>query len=133
MRLLLPLCAAVIAALLATFLVIRLELQEQPVLLAALLILACCIGPLLGARRETNAPEATPTESRETGEVKWFNGSKGFGFIRRENGEEIFVHFRSIRGSNQHRRQLREGQKVSFVVGQSDKGPQAEQVEALPH
>ena len=75
----------------------------------------------------------TQGDSRETGEVKWFNVSKGFGFIRRENGEEIFVHFRSLRGPNQDRRQLREGQKVSFVVGQSEKGPQAEQVETLHH
>jgi len=65
---------------------------------------------------------------REEGEVKWFNVSKGFGFITRENGEEIFVHFRSIRGEG--RRSLRDGQKVSFVVADSDKGLQAEEVDA---
>lgn len=63
---------------------------------------------------------------RETGEVKWFNVSKGFGFIIKDDGEEIFVHFRSIRGEG--RRSLRDGQRVSFVVTQSDKGPQAEDV-----
>ena len=52
--------------------------------------------------------------------------SKGFGFIIRDNGEEIFVHFRAIQGNN--RRGLRDGQPVSFVVKQSDKGPQAEDV-----
>ncbi len=66
---------------------------------------------------------------RETGEVKWFNMSKGFGFIIKENGDEIFVHFRSIRGEG--RRGLRDGQRVSFVEAQSDKGPQAEDVEPL--
>ena len=65
---------------------------------------------------------------REEGEVKWFNVSKGFGFISRENGEEIFVHFRSIRGEG--RRSLRDGQRVSFVVADSDKGLQAEEVDA---
>ena len=66
---------------------------------------------------------------REEGLVKWFNVSKGFGFISRENGEEIFVHFRSIRGEG--RRSLRDGQRVSFVVADSDKGLQAEQVDAV--
>lgn len=63
---------------------------------------------------------------REHGTVKWFNVSKGFGFITKEDGEEIFVHFRSIRGEG--RRSLRDGQQVSFVVVESDKGPQAEDV-----
>ncbi|MEP0202153.1 MAG: cold-shock protein [Halioglobus sp.] len=61
--------------------------------------------------------------------MKWFNVSKGFGFITLDNDEEIFVHFRSIRGEG--RRSLRDGQRVSFVVADSDKGPQAEDVEAL--
>lgn len=75
---------------------------------------------------ETAAQAPTADGPRETGTVKWFNVSKGFGFIIRENGEEIFVHFRSIRGEG--RRSLRDGQKVTFVVAQSDKGPQAEDV-----
>ncbi len=73
------------------------------------------------------APGATLASGpRETGQVKWFNGTKGFGFITRDDGQEIFVHFRSIRG--QGRRGLRDGQRVSFVVAQTDKGPQAEDV-----
>ncbi len=63
---------------------------------------------------------------REEGEVKWFNVSKGFGFITKDDGEEIFVHFRSIRGEG--RRSLKDGQRVSFHVADSDKGPQAEDV-----
>ncbi len=72
---------------------------------------------------------SSATGPREQGTVKWFNASKGFGFIVREDGEEIFVHFRSIRGEG--RRSLRDGQSVSFVVADSDKGPQAEDVEGL--
>jgi len=74
------------------------------------------------------APSANSAD-REEGEVKWFNVTKGFGFITRDNGEEIFVHFRSIRGEG--RRSLRDGQRVSYVVSDSDKGPQAEDVEGL--
>ena len=70
-----------------------------------------------------------PSGPREEGTVKWFNVSKGFGFITKDNGDEIFVHFRSIRGEG--RRSLRDGQTVSFVEAQSDKGPQAEDVEPL--
>ena len=79
--------------------------------------------------REKAPTKASDSANREEGEVKWFNVTKGFGFITRNNGEEIFVHFRSIRGEN--RRGLRDGQKVSFVVTESDKGPQAEDVEGL--
>ncbi|MCB1842663.1 MAG: cold shock domain-containing protein [Halioglobus sp.] len=75
---------------------------------------------------QRKAPGATATGQREHGKVKWFNISKGFGFIVRDNGEEIFVHFRSIQSNG--RRGLRDGQAVSFVVRQSDKGPQAEEV-----
>lgn len=69
---------------------------------------------------------------QETGTVKWFNVSKGFGFIVRDNGEEIFVHFRSIQGDGKSRKGLKDGQAVAFTVVQSDKGPQAEDVVALP-
>jgi len=77
--------------------------------------------------QETTRKPSSGDANRERGKVKWFNVSKGFGFIVRENGEEIFVHFRSIRGEG--RRGLREGQSVTYVVTESDKGPQAEDVE----
>ena len=80
------------------------------------------------AKAKTKA-KAGSDGNREQGEVKWFNVSKGFGFITKDDGEEIFVHFRSIRGEG--RRGLRDGERVSFVVAQSDKGPQAEDVEGL--
>jgi CspA family cold shock protein len=63
---------------------------------------------------------------REAGTVKWFNGSKGFGFITMDDGEEVFVHFRSIRGEG--RRFLNDGQRVEFDLAQGAKGPQAEDV-----
>ena len=63
---------------------------------------------------------------RETGTVKWFNDSKGYGFISRENGEDVFVHFSSIRGEGY--RSLEEGQRVEFIVAQGEKGPQAQDV-----
>ena len=66
------------------------------------------------------------SQKRTKGTVKWFNGSKGFGFITIDSGEEIFVHFRSIEGRG--RRVLRDGQKVTLLVANSEKGPQAEDV-----
>jgi CspA family cold shock protein len=63
---------------------------------------------------------------RVTGTVKWFNGSKGYGFIAREEGEDVFVHFSAIEG--QGFRNLEEGQSVEFNVEQGQKGLQATNV-----
>lgn len=79
-----------------------------------------------GKSKPRAEPQQDTDAEREYGQVKWFNVSKGFGFITMDDGEEIFVHFRSIRGEG--RRGLRDGQRVSFVVADSDKGPQAEDV-----
>ncbi|MBE1286738.1 MAG: cold-shock protein [Alteromonadaceae bacterium] len=64
-----------------------------------------------------------------TGIVKWFNESKGFGFIQQENGPDVFAHFRAIKGDGF--RTLNEGQKVQFTIGQGQKGPQAENIEVI--
>ena len=64
-----------------------------------------------------------------TGTVKWFNETKGFGFIEREDGPDVFAHFSAIQGSGF--KTLNEGQKVQFVVTQGQKGPQAENIEPL--
>ncbi len=81
-----------------------------------------------GTRETSRAPSnSVPAAGREGGRVKWFNRSKGFGFIVRDQGGEIFVHHRNISGRG--RQSLRDGQRVSFVVVEGDKGPQAEQVE----
>ena len=61
-----------------------------------------------------------------SGKVKWFNESKGFGFIEQDNGPDVFVHFSAISGSGF--RTLAEGQRVQFSVTQGQKGPQAENV-----
>jgi cold shock protein len=63
---------------------------------------------------------------RITGTVKWFNGSKGFGFITREGGPDVFVHFSALQGDGF--KNLEEGQKVEFAVEQGPKGPQASNV-----
>lgn len=65
----------------------------------------------------------------QTGTVKWFNDSKGYGFIQREGGSDLFVHYRSITGSGH--RTLKEGQQVSFIEVQGQKGPQADNVTVL--
>ena len=97
---------------------------------AAIVFIVILLSGLLPRKTPTQAAqpvEATPT--REIGHVKWFNVDKGFGFIVRENGEDLFVHFRAVdEGSTL---QLIEGQKVAYHIGQGRKGPQAEQVVIL--
>ena len=66
---------------------------------------------------------------RIVGTVKWFNGSKGYGFIARENGPDVFVHYSAIQSEGF--RNLDEGQKVEFEVEQGGKGPQAANVTVL--
>ncbi len=65
---------------------------------------------------------------REKGSVKWFNANKGFGFITRDSGDDVFVHFRSIRGEGH--RVLHDGQRVEFEVSNGEKGLQADDVAA---
>ena len=67
--------------------------------------------------------------ARAQGIVKWFNDSKGFGFIQREGGEDIFVHFRAIQGDGY--RSLKDGEKVEFSVAEGEKGLQAEEVKKV--
>jgi CspA family cold shock protein len=66
---------------------------------------------------------------RITGTVKWFNSTKGYGFIEREEGDDVFVHYSAIRGDGY--RNLEEGQEVEFSVEQGPKGTQATDVVAL--
>ncbi len=63
----------------------------------------------------------------EKGTVKWFNNAKGYGFIKRESGEDLFVHFKSIVGDGY--KTLKEGEKVTFEVEQGPKGLQATNVQ----
>ncbi len=69
--------------------------------------------------------------AREEGVVKWFDNQKGYGFIEREEGEDVFVHYNDVQGEGY--RSLREGEKVEFDVVQDPKGLRAENVERLGH
>lgn len=105
------------------------------ILCALLFLAASCVVAMMassksGAVAVDNADddddEFDGDDDRESGTVKWFNVNKGFGFITRDNGEDIFVHFRSIRGRGH--RSLRQGQPVRFSVTEGEKGVQAENV-----
>jgi len=94
---------------------------------------ATAIHLLLNLRKVSakSTPLSQDLSDRETGTVKWFNTSKGFGFISRDSGDDVFVHFRAIRGEGH--RVLVEGQRVEFTVVDREKGLQAEDViAALP-
>lgn len=67
---------------------------------------------------------------RVNGVVKWFNASKGYGFISRDNGEDLFAHYTSIRDDGGYR-SLEEGQEVEFTIGEGSKGPQAQDIVVL--
>ncbi|MDG1203745.1 MAG: cold shock domain-containing protein [Pseudomonadales bacterium] len=69
------------------------------------------------------------SDDSEEGSVKWFNVKKGYGFITRDQGDDVFVHYRNLEGKG--RRSIAEGQRVSFIVVDGDKGLQAEEVEVI--
>lgn len=124
----------------------------QPAILAALLASGIAtvlhlLGNLRCPRQPARPAAATPEKAektsptptaakpatqgrRATGTVKWFNASKGFGFIARDSGGDVFVHFRAIRGEGH--RALSEGQRVEFAVVRREKGLQAEDVVVAP-
>ena len=79
-----------------------------------------------GVEDDAQWDEMDDDPNRESGTVKWCNVTKGFGFVTRDQGDDVFVHFRSIRGKGH--RSLLEGQRVRFSVTESDKGIQAEDV-----
>jgi CspA family cold shock protein len=67
---------------------------------------------------------------RETGKIKWFDGSKGYGFIERDQGGDVFLHFSALREGDRY--SLQENQRVEFEVEAGDKGPRAADVVVLP-
>jgi len=99
----------------------------------ATIFIVILLASLLPRKEPANAATVALDEplppARETGHVKWFNTEKGFGFIVRDNGEDLFVHFRAVGDGSTL--QLVEGQKVEYHIGQGRKGPQAEQVVVL--
>ncbi len=80
-------------------------------------------------RNDEEGSDDSQPEGSETGTVKWFNVNKGFGFITTDSGDDVFVHFRSIRGRG--RRSLRQGQAVRFDLSEGEKGMQAENVSVV--
>lgn len=126
------LATAIVLALLATLIELAIRIPPAVAYFAIALLAAVItlmLPPKPAPRPRAKAPAAPAAIGKETGNVKWFSASKGFGFITRDNGEDIFVHFRSISG-NGHRI-LREGQRVEFAVTEGSKGLQAEDVIAL--
>jgi CspA family cold shock protein len=128
------LAAVLIPILLAVVAKVEVELSVPVLAVVFAVVLAACLASGWGIKSQTHAVEMDMSEedyddendNREMGQVKWFNVSKGFGFITRENGDDVFVHFRNIRGRGH--RSLTEGQQVRFNVRESDKGLQAEDV-----
>jgi CspA family cold shock protein len=114
-----------------TLLVLFAVATTSSALLGALWPVSAAQGPQAANGRQQKPARAArqSTGNREQGTVKWFNSAKGFGFITCDDGREVFVHFRSIRGEG--RRSLRDGERVAFHTAASDKGPQAEDVELL--
>lgn len=108
------------------------DIGTHYVIYFAFVFVAVYIGALLSQETrqyvsdDDDSEESDEADDREEGTVKWFNSSKGFGFLTMDNGDDVFVHYRAIRGRG--RRFLIEGQKVRFYVTEGEKGKQAESV-----
>lgn len=99
-------------------------------LCAVLLTSQSAVSAVSSAEDDEEDEEAEyDSDDFEEGSVKWFNTKKGYGFITRDQGDDIFVHFRNIKG--QGRRSLNDGQRVTYVVIEGDKGLQADHVSPL--
>lgn len=115
--------------------VLKEDLGSNFLVYFAFVFVASYLGGVLGGEAKSSASKSSTDEEeeedddREEGTVKWFNSSKGFGFLTRDNGEDVFVHYRAIRGRG--RRFLIEGQLVRFYVTEGEKGKQAENVSIL--
>ena len=122
----------VLAVILQALTLLALDMGALAALLAALFaaVLHLCAGFMSPAKARSTSSAHYDMSNRDTGTVKWFNTSNGFGFISRDSGDDIFVHFRAIRGEGH--RVLVEGQRVEFSVMNRDKGLQAEDVIAAP-
>ena len=93
-----------------------------------LIIIAAIFGNTFLIGRAVS-PRTGESSDLESGTVKWFNVKKGYGFITRDQGDDVFVHFRNIEGGG--RRGINEGQRVSFIVITGDKGLQADEVTTI--
>lgn len=93
-------------------------------LVALICVLLTSFNPSI-SNNQNASKKTSSSKGRQHGEVKWFNGSKGFGFITCDNGDEIFVHFRSVQKDS---RRLSPGKRVEFSVVQGKKGAEADAV-----
>jgi len=133
------LAAVLIPMLLESVAKIQIEPGVAVYAVVFVVVFASCMISAMGAGSTASASASAVADAddeplpenddREVGTVKWFNVSKGFGFITRNNGDDVFVHFRNIRGRGH--RSLSEGQQVRFNVRESDKGLQAEDVSVV--
>ena len=103
-----------------------LTIPTDAIAFAELLVIVAAI--LLSCFITSTSGRSLISSDRESGTVKWFNVKKGYGFITRDQGDDVFVHYRSIEGDG--RRTISEGQRVSFIVTDGDKGLQADEVTA---
>ena len=133
-QLFLSLALSIVGALVLMFLLPPLGMEpcagtkvEAGVLLTIVILVVMYAQGALQSVIASRRFESVPAGPREEGTVKWFNSTKGFGFITREDGDDVFVHYRSIRGRDRYL--LREGAVVTYVLGRSGKGPQAEDVD----
>jgi cold shock CspA family protein len=123
----------VVNSLAAVFIYVALEFFLPSFPYAQLLgLMALALFATWSASIEVSAPKL-PTggqsRSEQQGSIKWFNGTKGFGFITGDDGAEVFVHYRNVEGLG--KRSIKPGQRVGYSVVASDKGPQADNVRPL--
>lgn len=122
-----------VAALITAAGIATLAASQSLSLVTALTLLGCVVIALSAGRKLDELTEKFSNLSlsgkKERGSVKWFNVTKGYGFITLEDGGDVFVHYRSVKGEG--RRALQEGQLVEFVLSEGEKGPQAEEVSIL--
>jgi CspA family cold shock protein len=139
-RIVISLCSAIVAY----FIIHQVQQQnlgDTSTAIATVLIIfvGVLVGAFSGGKGRTRASASGATKSTsgggstnedaETGTVKWFNIKKGYGFITRDSGDDVFVHYRNIVGDG--RRSISDGQRVSFIVVDGDKGLQADEVETI--
>ena len=112
--------------------VLKEEMGANFLVYFAFILVSVYVGAMVSQASSTgfdSESEEDEDDDREQGTVKWFNSSKGLGFLTMENGDDVFVHYRAIRGRG--RRFLVEGQLVRFYVTEGEKGKQAENVSII--
>ncbi len=108
--------------------------EQKDIATFAIIFIGTALAVFLSpSSNSTSGTTSGITSASETGTVKWFNVKKGYGFITRDSGDDVFVHYRNITdaGKGNGRRGIADGQRVKFIVVDGDKGLQADEVEAI--